>query len=432
MLRDYDTRMLESHRLTPMSNIAVVLGYMFGPTLQILSLFALVLMFGAALAFASGQPVGPWVLGNLILLNGSFTLWGVVVLAGLRMGKPISPAGFLIGLGVFGNVGILMLPAAGVLLSAYSTFLGLGVVWGMVNPTVPVVVAMVALHMLLTWFWLLAAADKYRRPDLPALNGPRGLLLLCVWLTVGTLGIVLADIGMSGAGIGFPGGGDLDAKDVMWSVTMGLALVVALIPISGAVECRMLARRGASLRGWPDHMTALMAALVAPVLICGLMLVLGLSLWPDWLGRPDQGEMTLAWMARRWGFAWGATLLACVSAMLTARAIVLISYSWMKSPRMIVGLFVLLFWGVPPLADFIVSSALETYNKPLKLTWVFGAAPTGTIAIIWNQVTAPITAGLAAQAALAIALSVVAHRVSRRGRKTSADSAPTPRIVSAT
>ena len=41
MLRDHEGKMKESHRLTPMSNITVVLGYLFGSTLQISSLFVM-------------------------------------------------------------------------------------------------------------------------------------------------------------------------------------------------------------------------------------------------------------------------------------------------------------------------------------------------------------------------------------------------------
>ena len=38
-LRDFESKMIESHRLTPMTSVTVVLGYLFGTTLQIQAFF---------------------------------------------------------------------------------------------------------------------------------------------------------------------------------------------------------------------------------------------------------------------------------------------------------------------------------------------------------------------------------------------------------
>ncbi|MFQ5592350.1 MAG: hypothetical protein ACE5HE_14405, partial [Phycisphaerae bacterium] len=118
MLRDHDAKMLESHRLTPMSNLTVVIGYLFGSTIQILVVLAVIALFGCALTFLGGYPVADWVYGNALLLNSAVTLWSIVLLAGLHASKPINPAPLILGVVVLGNVGVVAVPAAGVLLCA--------------------------------------------------------------------------------------------------------------------------------------------------------------------------------------------------------------------------------------------------------------------------------------------------------------------------
>ena len=113
MLRDHDTKMIESHRLTPMSNMTVALGYLLGSTLQILVVFLVILTFGSVLTSLAGYSVVDWIYGNVFLLNGAVTLWSIVVLSGLHLSKPINPTPIMIGVAVLANVGVLALPAAG-------------------------------------------------------------------------------------------------------------------------------------------------------------------------------------------------------------------------------------------------------------------------------------------------------------------------------
>ena len=97
-------------------NSGVALGYLFGPTLQILAVFAVVVAFGWVLCWAAYSPPGRWVGGNVLVLSGAFTLWAMVVFASMRLAKPVSPIGVLIGAIVLGNVGLVLIPAAGDLL----------------------------------------------------------------------------------------------------------------------------------------------------------------------------------------------------------------------------------------------------------------------------------------------------------------------------
>ena len=58
LLRDYQTRMFESHRLTPMSNHAVVLGYLIGGGGHPLMMFGVNLVFGTILSFLGSSRRG--------------------------------------------------------------------------------------------------------------------------------------------------------------------------------------------------------------------------------------------------------------------------------------------------------------------------------------------------------------------------------------
>lgn len=84
MLRDYQSKMLESHRLTPMSNLAVVMGYLLGAPLHTIALFFVFTATGAVVSRFGGRPVDVWIFGNLLLLSGTMMLWSGAVFLGMR------------------------------------------------------------------------------------------------------------------------------------------------------------------------------------------------------------------------------------------------------------------------------------------------------------------------------------------------------------
>lgn len=410
MLRDYDTRMLESHRLTPMSNVAVVLGYFLGPNLQMLSLCGLVLIFGTVLCFVAGVSAEPWLMGNLIAFMGATTLWATTIFAGLRVGKPLNPSGFLVVVSIFGSLLLFLLPGAGLLLSGYATVLGATTMWGLVTPAPGLSALLCGLHLFLTAFWLLVAAHKYRRPDLPGLNGPRGLFFLATWLVLATMGVVLFHpIAKS---LSFPTDAFVGV-DVMWSVMLGTSVLVAVVPLSGAVECRVLARRGSSMRGALDRVPSFLVVFLAVLLIVAISGGLGWSTWRkilDPLGTAeDPRKLSI--------LAWGLTALVSVAALLSARAVLLIGYALLRSPMWFLSLYVTVFWAAPPLGDLILSEALREYDREASLTWVFGASPAGTLGIVWNEAAARLRMGLIIQCALAVVLTLIASRLSHNHKR---------------
>jgi len=150
--------------------------------------------------------------------------------------------------------------------------------------------------------------------------------------------------------------------------------------------------------------------ILAASLTCGLMLALGVPAWRKLLPSPDAAPIPLDWMIRTWGPSWGVTLLACLAALIAMRGVFLIGYSKTKSAKLLVGVFILLFWAVPPLADVTIATVFPKPDQSVDLTWFFGASPIGSMLIVWNHVEAAVWPGLAAQVALAVVLTLLGHR----------------------
>lgn len=407
--RDADSKMIESHRLTPMTNTAVVVGYLFGPTQQILALFTLVLVFGSVIAWIARGTIGGWLVGNAVLFAGALSLWSMAIFAGMRLGKPFNVLGPIVGLSVFANAALFMIPGLGVMVSAYSCLLGFAMMAGLGGVQLSAGAVVICPQLVVTAFWLLAAAAKYRRPDLPALNGVRGIVLLILWLAVAFLGILAFEIVAERTTLapadGIP-------QDVQWSVSLLVSMLVAIIPINGAAHCRVLQFQGASLRGWTDRVSDLLVALVAALLIILVPLAIATPVWRGiLLAKLQQGSPEHLSAASYDLLIWGYTAAACVCAMLTVRAVLVITYARFRSPKFLTGFFLVIAWCLPPVLDLIISEATRASDDPVTLGSIFGCSPVGTILVAWHDLPGKIIPGLIVQAALAIVVSLLAWRL---------------------
>ncbi|MGB2985827.1 MAG: hypothetical protein WBE26_08085 [Phycisphaerae bacterium] len=403
MLRDYESKMIESHRLTPMSNMTIVFGYLLGSTLQITLLFVLFTAVGAVVSFAARLPVDAWVYGNLFLLNGAITLWSIVLFSGMRLEKPFNPTPLLVGVAAL-TLPIAFVPGAALLLNTYSILFAIWIITGTVTVAMPAVVIVAAVNLGFTAFWLSAAAAKYRRPDLPALNAGRGLVLLLLALIVSTAGIVAFD---SITLTGMPSFYEHGLPKVQWIATMIGALVLAAVPVGGAVKCRMLVARGSAPRDWSDRVSDLLVALLAAALICAVMAALGTSIWWDLLPPPADGLERAALFVRMWLYSAAA----CVLATLSVRSVIEIAQPFAKSANALIGIFITIAWAIPPLADFARAEYLREFRDTVAYSWLMGCSPAGTIIATWSPLDAPLQPGLLVQLALMLVLVYVARRV---------------------
>lgn len=412
LLRDYETKMIESHRLTPMSNVAVALGYLFGPTLQVLLLFLIFTVFGMALSFLAGLPTENWALGNLLVLVGALPFWALVVFSGVRLDKPFNPAPVVVGIAAL-TVPILFVPGAALLMNTYTVYFGVRTLTS--TGTVPVAAALVpaVVSLLMAAFWLYVAAVKYRRPDLPALNGLRGLVLLSVALFLGTVGLWAFERIARTSMRQFYDPGMLLTQ---WIATMVGGWILGCVAVSGAVKCRILVTRGTAPRDWSDRISDLLVVVLSVLLICGLMAGVGATIWPELLSHtytPRGGGPGLPLMDRAIR-VWGWTFAACLLALLTIRSVSEVAYTRLKSSNAMLGVFVLAVWAVPPLADLIRAEYLREFHRQAEYSWFFGCSPAGTVIAAWCDLGVGVVPGLGVQALTAAALIVLARRVCHR------------------
>lgn len=415
MLRDYESRMIESHRLTPMSNLAVVLGYLLGATLQILPLWLTLFLAGFVFSkLASSLTVMPWIAGNLFILNGSITLWSAVVFLGMRPEKPFQPNGILIGAASL-TPALALLPGTGIVLNIYPILLGIWIMNGRIPVSREAMVTVALIGFGFTLFWVLAAATKYRRPDLPALNGARGLVLLLLTMVISTAGIVAFEraTGTFGRGrLNLP-----DGSTGQWIATMIGGLLLAAVPIAGAVKCQVLGTRGTALRGWGDRVSPAAVAFLGAALVCGLMAIVGVTVWRDIFPRILEDDRRNALI----GSAWLLSATACLIGTLSLLFVFQIGYTVMRSPKFLVLLFLVVGWAGPPLLDFARATYVqEELGRGMSFSWLLGCSPPGTMIAAWYVPDLNLIPGFTIQTAVCLVVAIVAAQCRRRVGRTPA------------
>jgi hypothetical protein len=196
---------------------------------------------------------------------------------------------------------------------------------------------------------------------------------------------------------------------IQWAATLTVALLIALIPINGAVECRLLARRGVTLRGWTDRVSDWLVAILAGILICATAGLIGIPVWwPQAADAPPAPGPTPLLSE------WAMTVLACLLAMVFARSLFVFTYSRFRSPKLAIAVCVFIAWAAPLLFDLTVAEVRRDYPDPLSFTWLFGCSPAGTFLSVWTGIDAPVWPGLIPQALLALCATLAARRDSER------------------
>lgn len=404
LLRDYENKMTESHRLTPMSNIGIVLGYIIGPSLQVLLIFAVTLVLGLVISAIGQLPLRAWIVGNMFLLCAASWVWAAVVFSGMRAAKPISPAWIVFGIGAL-TAPIAIIPGTGLMLGVYTMMLGVFIATGEVSANEPGMYVIALVTLMFTVFWLLAAAAKYRRPDLPALNGARGLVLLLLWLIVAVGGLFGFKAAINaGYDVSFADEG----LDVQWVGTLIVSLVFTTIAALGAAECRLAVNDGRQARGWGDRLSDFRVAIGAALIAAGMMALLGEPSWTDLVPAvPDWGHWSGGWALE----AWCATTAALVLGTLTGRAFFRMIKGRFKigASLILTWTILILFWSLPAI-DAIRAQAVAGIREPLRFSLLSTASPTGTMAMLWTNTSAPIWTGLMIQAGLLAVITLIAHR----------------------
>lgn len=421
--RDFDSGMIESHRLSPMSNLKIILGYMTGAPIQAVMLYAVSLLFGSyfavryALSLGLGVTIGlratlaGWYFTQGCMLVLAVMISAFVLLTALATRGKGNVVGVAVLIGVFGGwAAIAFIPGLALLLGVLS---GGVLIDLLTSPTASgdplILINAAGLQFVFCVILLAAACGKLRAPDRPLFSIELGLILLLAWGFTLVAGIWAA-----------PSHGWLFAE---WSAYRHAQLVsstvafmlVGLFPlIAAAVE---LFHNDRAAAFGEDRLGRRCLELTLVPLMLALMAA---TCW--WM-------MTAAWAASVEPAL--ADRLALVRRVVVPIAIAMLCSFWVDfnwvyhlaahGRRIMIGLpimFVLLK-GVPILLDNVI----KYFGRELAgVEWsgygyLTGLSPVGTLMLV-SKGGAPLWVGLVFQAVLAVGATVLARRARRRlGRR---------------
>ncbi len=193
--RDFDSGMIESHRLSPMSNLKIILGYLTGAPVQAGLLYAVSLLFGSyfaaryALSPGLGGVIGlratllGWYSAQGCMLLLSFMIGALILLSSIATHGKANIVGILVLIGFIGGwVAIVFIPGISLLLGVMSG----GVLVGLITPAKvsgdpSVILVAASLQLVFGIIVLAAACGKLRAPERPLFSIHLGLILLAAW-----------------------------------------------------------------------------------------------------------------------------------------------------------------------------------------------------------------------------------------------------------
>ena len=397
--RDFDTKMLESHRMCPSSGLTMLLGYVFGPPIQILTYCLVIMVAGAIMMIYAGGALNDWLYGHALLFSGSLTALG-----GLRLQKPVNPSPIII-IGGLVSMLIMLFPGAALILGYTSVISGVGLLSNGQGVPVNACIAQIVLNLITTALVLGLAVRKYRRPDLPVFNGVWGLLLLLYWLAVSAVGLVVIGELSSGPF------GQVAASGPSTLATCTLCATVLLA--AGVVVSTYYAykayRYGIEVRGWNDRMSPDLVAVLATIITMAVLLVPKLPAYGD------------VFLAIRHMIPLAFTIFLNITIIL-ALFQVFGQRDWL-SPRMIVLLATMLM-VMPPIAEIIRTQVVLGWVPPDELfkagskeslTWVTGFSPLGALGLVLFGTLDKALPGILAVASGTLVLRIVARKVHGTG-----------------
>lgn len=428
--RDFESGMMESHCVSPMSNLKIVLGYLTGAPIQAFLLYALSLVFGSY--FATRYALSPG-LGGTIGLRATLSGWylaqgcmlvlaaaagALVLLTSLATRGKGNIIGVLALIGVFGGwVAIAFVPGLALLAGVLSGGVLIGLLTSAKIGGDPfVIVAATVLQSVFGVILLAAACRKLRAPDHPLFSIPLGLVLLVFW------GFTL----VAGMWVAprhdwlFGEWRDYQVAQLISSTVV--FMLIALFPLTAAAGGLFRHDRAASFgerKAGPSRSRLMLMPLVLGVL-SALVLFL--------MSRAMAGELaTGTRIAFESWLTWAAIVAALVLSFWT-------DFNWsyhlaVRGGRVVVGLLIMLVLlkGVPLLLD----SAIKLFARELaEVEWggygyLTGLSPVGTLMLV-PEGGARLWVGLIFQAALAGGATLLGRRACRRlGHRATGATLPT-------
>jgi len=415
--RDFDTGMLDSHRLSPMSNLKIVLGYLTGAPIQALLLYAVSLVFGTyfAASYAASPGLGG-ALGVRATLGGWFFAQGcmlvlaamfaaLILLTALATRGKANVVGILALIGVFGGwFAIVFVPGLALVLGVLSGGVLLGLLTSAkIGGDALTIVYAGALQFTLCLMFVTAACGKLRKPEHPLFSLPLGLTLLIVW------GIALL-AGMHAAPEYDWLFGEWREYRFAQLVASTIAfMLVALLPLAAAAINLFHRDRAASFGERPVARARLL--LLAPLLAALTAMCLDLMLravGPEQLSRAAREAL----LHRS---VWAGIAAALLLSFWTDFHCLYSLKALMRRPIIAFLIVLATLKGAPLALDGVIKFCVE---EVAERNWtgegyLTGLSPIGTLMLTPRAGTA-VWVGLVVQLAVAIGATALARRVHRR------------------
>lgn len=386
---DITSRMIESHRLMPISNWSAIMGYLWGPTAQSVFMAGATFLIGLVVAMQSGISAGAWIQPAIIVAMFSAFFWVIMAfLASVMRAPAMLISAIVFVLVVSEGTAVKPVPAITVLLTPFMAKSAFVLRGGPITFDGAQMVGTVVQIWLAVALYI-GAARKYRRSEDSALAIWPGIMLLIGWVAAGMIAMHDWDLYIPAFVYRRYGGLNFEFA-IMGSLIT--AALLALVPVSNAAEHR---DRGGRMIG----VSLLAAAIIMP---------LG-SAMGDW-----PGNLRLA---------MGVTFLSL--AMLFIGSGYLVKIAGRLSLRAIIPLIAwLVLIGVLPLmVDHLIWSFSET-EAYFSMSWISGLSPGALMAIVWMDVKTEIAPGVVAQVAYAVGWATLYLLMKRRAANPVPNSLP--------
>ena len=417
VLRDFQTGMIESHRPTPLSGLNMVYGYLTGPTAQSFMLFTAGLIIGGYLAGIYGVSLGfpslmlaSWYASQLCLAALAFMVIAVALLTALATAGKTNLMVLIIIFGVFGGWFLIpFVPGLTLLMGVMSAGLVLEAIGqkSLVAGSEAVLGWAMLLQIAMAIVLIAASCRKARAPDKPVFSIPLSLALLAVtglalvlgWRHYGEFSRVI----------------DWDQSSIAQWVGSGVTFALTgLFALSAAAyrrhqldRVRLLTsgRPPATFHGF-DSMPILITAATALILACTLPPAVHRDLHTAPLAVA--APVLAAWLMSFW-----VDFTVISIALARGRGVFrLILLSW--------GMFK----ALPLLIEGVLAFVAEMLGDDHATEWtIAGLSPIGTLIQVSLRHNPWI--GVAAQAAIAIGVTLLGIQIRRNLRVTHSSKLPT-------
>jgi hypothetical protein len=406
VLRDFQSGMHDSHRLAPMSGLTIALGYLTGPAVQALLLFAVGLVVGSSFATHYGLSlnmvgiaVPGWWVAQVSMILLAFPVLTLALLTSILTAGKMNLLTIGVVAAVFGGWFVVALVPGVALLSGVMQAefffhalsgrrppVGMGEVFAWTS----------VLQLLLGCVVLAACSRKIRRPDLPAFSVVLGSGLLTIATAACVVGLHRTHL----ASWLIPEGPE---RLWQWFASAIALMLLAMVPVASAAATRYWHNREAALRTGV-HRSRVLILDVVP-LVAGLApVVFSVLVWSeaelpwDSAGRPDIASDVVLVLA-------GISSAMLVYVSLYLQSIIQFARYALVLPALI--------HVVPLVIDQGVVALRWASGEEAELGVVFGhLSPLGTLlCVALRQNPWP---GLIAQAAVLGVLIVLTWRAARR------------------